>query len=57
MIIEIPDDKINEIVKESISRIIDTAKMSHWANIQFRINGKDEFEEADWIKYMEIKEK
>jgi len=56
VIIEIPDDKINELVKKSLLEQIQAAKISHFTKIKFRIGGEWIEDEADWIKYMEIKE-
>ena len=48
----ITDEKINSLQIESILRLIDRSKHAHMIDIKLRINGKDEWYEADWIKHM-----
>ena len=49
----LPRDKVNDIVAKTIDHIIQISKQSHIVDIKFRLNGKDVWEEADWIKYLE----
>ena len=48
---EIDLDKINNIQLATIRETIERAKHAHWTNVEFRINGKNEYAEADWIKH------
>lgn len=44
-------DNINDIQLCSMRRTIERAKHAHWINVEFRINGKDEYAQADWLKH------
>ena len=46
------DKNINALQVESIQRLIDRAKHAHHTDIRVRINGQDEWFEADWLKNM-----
>ena len=46
------DEKINSIQVNSIQHLIDRAKHAHMADIKLRINGQDEWYQADWIKHI-----
>lgn len=48
----ITDENINSLQVDSIQRLIDRAKHAHMADIKLRINGQDEWYEADWLKHM-----
>ena len=48
----ITDHHINELQIDSIRRLIDRAKHAHMTDIKLRINGQDEWYEADWLKHM-----
>lgn len=48
----ITDYHINELQMDSIQRLIDRAKHAHTTDIKLRINGQDEWYEADWLKHM-----
>ena len=48
----ITDEKINHLQVESIQRLIDRARHAHHTDICLRINGKDEWFQADWLKHM-----
>jgi hypothetical protein len=52
IIFELEVDKINKIQFKTIRRTIERAKHAHYTNIHLRINGKDEYEEADWLKHL-----
>lgn len=43
---------INELQAESIQQLIDRAKHAHTADIKLRIEGQDEWYEADWLKHL-----
>lgn len=49
---EIDLDKINELQEDSLRRAIQKSKGASYTDIAFRINGKQEVEEADWIKHL-----
>ena len=46
------DKNINSIQVDSIQRLIDRLKHAHHTDIRVRINGHDEWFEADWLKHM-----
>lgn len=48
----ITDEKINHLQVESIQRLIDRARHAHHTDICLRINGKDEWFQADWLKHL-----
>jgi hypothetical protein len=48
----ITDEKINSLQVDSIQRLIDRARHAHMTDIKFRINGQDEWHQADWLKHM-----
>ena len=48
----ITDEKINSIQVDSIQRLIDRAKHAHMTDIKLRINGQDEWHQADWLKHL-----
>ena len=48
----ITDEKINSLQVDSIQRLIDRAKRAHMTDIKLRINGQDEWFEADWLKHL-----
>jgi len=48
----ITDEKINSLQVDSIQRLIDRAKHAHMTDIKLRINGQDEWYEADWLKHL-----
>lgn len=44
---------INEFQQASIARMVRRCKQAHFTNLDIRINGKNEAEEADWVKWLE----
>jgi hypothetical protein len=48
----ITDENINSLQVDSIQRLIDRAKHAHMTDIKLRINGQDEWYQADWLKHM-----
>jgi hypothetical protein len=46
------DKNINALQAESIQRLIDRLKHAHHTDLRVRINGQDEWFEADWLKHM-----
>ena len=48
----ITDEKINSLQVGSIQRLIDRARHAHMTDIKLRINGQDEWYEADWLKHL-----
>lgn len=44
---------INELQQASIARVVKRCKQAHFTNLDIRINGKNEAEEADWVKWLE----
>ena len=48
----ITDEKINSLQFNSIQRLIDRARHAHTTDIKLRINGKDEWYQADWLKHL-----
>ena len=46
------DKNINSLQVDSIQRLIDRLKHAHHTDIRVRINGHDEWFEADWLKHM-----
>lgn len=44
---------INEFQQASIARAVKRCKQAHFTNLDIRINGKNEAEEADWVKWLE----
>lgn len=50
----ITDENINALQIESIRQLIQRAKRAHMTDIKLRINGQDEWLEADWIKHLRL---
>ena len=48
------DKNINSLQVDSIQRLIDCLKHAHHTDLCVRINGQDEWFEADWLKHMVI---
>jgi hypothetical protein len=46
------DKNINSIQVDSIQRLIDRLKHAHHTDLCVRINGQDEWFQADWLKHM-----
>ena len=46
------DKNINSLQVDSIQRLIDRLKHAHHTDIHVRINGHDEWFEADWLKHL-----
>ena len=46
------DKKINSLQVDDIHRLIDRLKHAHHTDLCVRINGQDEWFEADWLKHM-----
>ena len=51
ILFELDTDNINNIQLETMRRTIERAKHAHFTNVELRINGKDEHEQADWLKH------
>ena len=49
----ITDDDINSLQVASIQRLIDRLKHAHHTDLRVRINGQDEWFQADWIKHLQ----
>lgn len=56
MIIEIPDYCINKLVADGLKKTVAEARHSHMTDITNRCNGEDRHHEADWVKYIIIRE-
>lgn len=50
--LSIDDKNINTLQVQSIQRVIARSKHAHMIDIKLRINGQDEWYEADWIKHI-----
>lgn len=48
----ITDEKINSLQVDSIQRLVDRARYAHMTDIKLRINGQDEWHQADWLKHL-----
>ena len=48
----ITDEKINSLQVDSIQRLVDRARHAHMTDIKLRINGQDEWHQADWLKHL-----
>jgi hypothetical protein len=46
------DKNINALQVDSIQRLIDRLKHAHHTDLRVRINGQDEWFQADWLKHM-----
>ena len=46
------DKNINALQVDSIQRVIDRLKHAHHTDLCVRINGQDEWVQADWLKHM-----
>ena len=46
------DKNINSLQVDSIQRLIDRLKHAHHTDLCVRINGQDEWFQADWLKHM-----
>ena len=46
------DKNINSIQVDSIQRLISRLKYAHHTDLRVRINGQDEWFQADWLKHM-----
>jgi len=46
------DKNINSLQVDSIQRLIDRLKHAHHTDLFVRINGQDEWFQADWLKHM-----
>ena len=46
------DKNINSLQVDSIQRLIDRLKHAHHTDLRVRINGQDEWFQADWLKDM-----
>ena len=46
------DKNINSLQVDSIQRLIDRLKHAHHTDVCVRINGQDEWFQADWLKHM-----
>jgi len=50
----LPRDKVNDIVAETINRSVKRAKATHMVDIKFNTSEYSIWEQADWIKYLEV---
>ncbi len=48
----ITDEKINSLQVDSIQRLVGRARHAHMTDIKLRINGQDEWHQADWLKHL-----
>ena len=48
------DKNINHLQVNSVEALVARAKHAHMTDIKLRINGKDEWYEADWIKHLKL---
>ena len=46
------DKNINSLQMDSIQRLIDRLNHAHHTDLRVRINGQDEWFQADWLKHM-----
>ena len=46
------DKNINSLQVDSIQRLIDRLNHAHHTDLRVRINGQDEWFQADWLKHM-----
>ena len=46
------DKNINSLQVDSIQRLIDRLKHAHHTDVCVRINGQDEWFQADWLKHL-----
>jgi len=46
------DKNINSLQVDSIQRLINRLNHAHHTDLRVRINGQDEWFEADWLKHM-----
>jgi len=53
---ELDTSNINYIQLETLLRTIERSKHAHFTNVHLRINGDDQYEEADWLKYITVTE-
>ena len=51
IIFELDTNNINDIQLATMRRTIDRAKHAHFTNVELRINGENETEQADWLKH------
>ena len=51
--LRLPGDKVNSLQVASVLRLIERAKHAHMTDIKLRINGRDEWIQADWLKHLE----
>jgi hypothetical protein len=50
----ITDEKINHLQVNTIRKTVERCKHAHHTDLQLRINGQDEWLQADWVKHMQI---
>lgn len=55
MKLELDENSVNDIVISNMLKTLSIAKNSHHVDICIRINGNDEWFQADWIKYLSMK--
>lgn len=51
IIFELDTNNINDIQLTTMRRTIERAKHAHFTTVKLRINGRDEYEEADWLRH------
>lgn len=54
MLIEINDESINDLQRESIQKLVKHAKGAHYINVYIRKNGQDYHFEADWLWHSKV---
>ena len=54
MLLKLPDDSVNDQVRDGLRETIKLARNAHYTDVVVRIGGEDRRMEADWIKYLEI---
>ena len=52
IIFELDLDKINDLQLSTLRKTIERAQHAHYTDIDMRINGQNEYCEADWIKHL-----
>lgn len=53
LLLRLPGEKVNSLQVASVLRLIERCKHAHMTDIKLRINGRDEWIEADWLKHLE----
>lgn len=56
MRVRLNDRAMNDLMRDGLLEVIRRAKQAHYTNICVRIDGQDEWHEADWIKHLVARE-